>query len=167
MTASGFRENAATVAGRQVVAALEARDFDALAALFADDYVEVIQRTADTPIPRDEMLRGIRTLVEDAGGKLAIDPIATLGDHFQLHHTRITVPTGDGDPLVIDYASVVEMASEQQLLRTEAFDLDGLDDAFARLAQRANARSTAGALAVDDDALARLVAVRDEVPPPP
>ncbi len=46
MTASGFRENAATVAGRQVVAALEARDFDALAALFADDYVEVIQRTA-------------------------------------------------------------------------------------------------------------------------
>ena len=166
MTATGFRENAATVAGRRVVAALEARDFDGLAALFADDYVEVIQRTADTPIPRDEMLRGIRTLVEDAGGRLAIDPIATIGDHLQLHHTRITVPAGDGDPLVIDYASVVEMASTQQLLRTEAFDLDRLDDAFARLTERADATSTADALTVDDAALARLMAVRDEAAPP-
>ena len=166
MTAGEFRENAATVAGRRVIAALEARDFDALAALFADDYVEVIQRNADTPIPRDEMLRGIQMLVEDAGGRLAIDPVATLGELFQLHHTRITVPAGDGDPVVIDYASVVEMASEEQLLRTEAFDLDRLDDAFARLAERANATSTAAPLAVDDAALARLVAVRDGAPPP-
>ena len=68
MTTPDFRENTATHAGRRVIAALEAHDFDALAALFHDDYVEVIQRNADAPIPRDEMLRGIRLLVEEAGG---------------------------------------------------------------------------------------------------
>jgi len=162
VTEQPWRENSATVAGRHVVAALDARDFDALAALFADDYVEVIQRNADTPIPRDEMLRGIQMLVEDAGGALAIDPIATVGDRFQLHHTRITVPTGDGDPHVIDYASVVEMASEHQLLRTEAFELDRLDDAFARLVELGRAASVDSPLALDREALARVEALRDE-----
>ena len=46
MTTPDFRENTATHAGRRVIAALEAHDFDALAALFHDDYVEVIQRNA-------------------------------------------------------------------------------------------------------------------------
>jgi hypothetical protein len=160
MTEPEWRENAATVAGRHVVAALEARDFERLATLFADDYVEVIQRNADTPIPRAEMLRGIQQLVEHAGGALTIDPVATLGDRFQLHHTRITVPAGDGDPLVIDYASVVTMASEHQLLRTEAFEVDRLDDAFARLAELGAAASLDAPPAIDRDALARIEALR-------
>ena len=133
MTTGAFRENAATRAGRRVVVALEARDFDALAALFADDYVEVIQRSADTPIPRAEMLRGIRMLVEDAGGMLAIDEIATRGERLQLHHTRITVPKGDGEPDVVEYMSVMVADGDGRLTRTEAFDIDRLDDAVARL----------------------------------
>jgi hypothetical protein len=128
-----FRENTATVLGRRVVAALEAHDFDTLADLFAPDYVEVIQRPGNAPIPRDEMLRGIRALVETAGGMLTIDPIATLGERLQLHHTRITVPTADGEPAVIEYASVMVADRAGQLLRTEAFDLDRYDDATARL----------------------------------
>ena len=127
-----LRENAATALGRRVVAALEARDFDALAELFAPEYVEVIQRAGQERIPRRDMLRGIRLLVE-GGGALTIDPIATLGDRLQLHHIRITVPSKAGEPTVIEYASVVEAASDDQLLRTEAFDIDRLDDAFARL----------------------------------
>jgi len=133
MKSPDFRENAATVAGRRVVAALEARDFDALAALFADDYVEVIQRDADTPIPRGQMLRGIRMLVEDAGGMLAIDEIATRGERLQLHHTRITVPKRDGEPDVVEYMSVMVADGEGRLRRTEAFDVDRLDDAIARI----------------------------------
>jgi hypothetical protein len=133
MTGPDFRENAATVAGRRVIAALEARDFDALAALFNDDYVEVIQRNAHAPIPRDEMLRGIRLLVEDVGGMLAIDPIASLGDRLQLHHTRITVPNGDGETDVVEYMSVMVADDEGRLARTEAFDVDRIDDARARL----------------------------------
>jgi hypothetical protein len=133
VTAPGFRENAATVLGRRVVAALEAHDFDALGELFAPDYVEVIQRAGAAPIPRDEMLQGIRMLVEDAGGTLTIEPITTLGERLQLHHTRITVPTGDGEPDLIEYASVMVADGEGRLLRTEAFDVDCLDDARARL----------------------------------
>jgi hypothetical protein len=129
----GFRDNAATITGQRVIAALEARDFDTLATLFADDYVEVIQRNADTPIPRDEMLRGIRALVEDAGGMLAIDPIATRGERLQLHHTRITVPTRDGEADVIEYMSVMVAHDDGRLARTEAFEVDRLDDATARL----------------------------------
>jgi hypothetical protein len=130
-----LRENAATALGRRVVAALEARDFDALAELFAPEYVEVIQRPGQEPIPRDDMLRGIRMLVE-SGGSLTIDPLATLGDRLQMHHTRITMPSTAGEPTVIEYASVVEAASDHQLLRTEAFDLDRIDDARARMVER-------------------------------
>jgi hypothetical protein len=126
-----FRENGATVLGRRVVAALAARDFDALGELFAPEYVEVIQREGN-PIPRDEMLRGIRLLME-TGGALTIEPIATLGERLQLHHTRITVPTGGGEPHVIEYASVMVADDEGRLLRTEAFDVDRYDDAVARL----------------------------------
>ena len=128
----GFRENGATVLGRRVVAALQERDFDALGELFAPDYVEVIQRAGGAPVPRGEMLRGIRMLVE-AGGTLTVEPIATLGDRLQLHHTRITVPTGDGEPNVIEYASVMVTDGRGRLVRTEAFDVDCLDDATARL----------------------------------
>jgi hypothetical protein len=129
----GFEENTATVLGRRVVAALEAREFDALAALFAPEYVEVIQRPGSVPVPRDEMLRGIRMLVETAGGTLTIDPIATLGDRLQLHHTRITVPSGDGEPSLVEYASVMVADGNGRLVRTEAFDVDRIDDARARL----------------------------------
>jgi len=133
MTTPDFRENTATHAGRRVIAALEAHDFDALAALFHDDYVEVIQRNADAPIPRDEMLRGIRLLVEEAGGMLAIEPIATRGEHLQLHHTRITVPKRDGGADVVEYMSVMAADDDGRLTRTEAFDVDRIDDATARL----------------------------------
>jgi len=133
MTAGDFRENAATRAGRRVIAALEAHDFETLASLFADDYVEIIQRNADAPIPRDEMLRGIRVLVEDVGGMLAIDEITTRGERLQLHHTRITVPKGDGVPDVVEYMSVMVADRDGRLARTEAFDIDRLPDALARL----------------------------------
>jgi len=133
MTDAAFVENAATALGRRVVAALEARDFDALAVLFADDYVEVIQRNAETPIPRGEMLRGIRMLVEDAGGMLAIDEITTRGERLQLHRTRITVPNPNGASDVIEYMSVMVADGDGRLARTEAFDVDRLDDATARL----------------------------------
>jgi len=133
MATDDFHENSATRAGRRVVATLEARDFDTLATLFADDYVEVIQRNADTPIPRDEMLRGIRMLVEHASGTLAIDEITTRGDHLQLHHTRITVPKADGEPDVIEYLSVMMADRDGRLVRTEAFEVDRFDDAMARL----------------------------------
>jgi hypothetical protein len=132
----GFRENAATVLGRRVVAALAARDFDALAELFDADYVEAIQRPGEAPVPRAEMLRGIQMLVEGAGGTLTIEPIATLGERFQLHHTRISVPTPGGEPHVIDYTSVMEATPNDQLLRTEAFDLPQTGDAIVRLFER-------------------------------
>ena len=132
MTDGAFRENTATVLGRRVVAALEARDFDALGELFAPEYVEVIQRDGN-PVPRDDMLRGIRLLVETAGGSLTIEPITTRGERLQLHHTRITVPTDDGGRNVIEYASVMVADGEGRLLRTEAFDVDRFDDAVARL----------------------------------
>jgi len=133
MTQGAFRANTATELGRRVVAALDARDFDALADLFAPEYVEVIQRAGNAPIPRDEMLVGIRLLVETAGGSLTIEPLSTLGERLQLHHTRITVPTADGDPEVIEYASVMVADRTGRLLRTEAFDVDRFDDAAARL----------------------------------
>jgi hypothetical protein len=129
----GFRDNAATITGQRVIAALEAHDFDTLATLFADDYVEVLQRNADTPIPRDDMLSGIRALVEGAGGGLEIDPIATRGERLQLHHTRITVPKRDGEADVIEYMSVMVADADGRLRRTEAFEVDRLDDATARL----------------------------------
>ena len=133
MTPRDFHENSATVAGRRVVAALDARDFDTLGTLFADDYVEVIQRNAETPIPRDDMLRGLRMLVEGAGGTLAIDEITTRGERLQLHHTRIVVPKGDGDADVVEYVSVMVANRDGRLARTEAFEVDRLDDALARL----------------------------------
>ena len=122
MTTAEFRENSATLLGRRVVAALDARDFDAFAELFAPDYVEVIQRPGNTPIPRDDMLGGIRALVEGAGGALTIEPIATVGDRLQLHHTRITVPTPDGEPTIVDYMSVLQVGGDGRARRTEAFD---------------------------------------------
>jgi hypothetical protein len=133
VTDGAFRENGATILGRRVVAALEAHDFDALGELFAPEYVEVIQREGNAPVPRDEMLRGIRLLVETAGGTLTIEPITTLGERLQLHYTRITVPTAYGEPDVIEYASVMVADGEGRLLRTEAFDVDRFEDAVARL----------------------------------
>jgi hypothetical protein len=160
-TARGFRENSATLLGRRVVAALTARDFDALAELFDDDYVEAIQRPGEAPVPRAEMLRGIQALVEGAGGTLTIEPVATLGDRLQLHHTRISVPTPGGEPHVIDYASVMEATQNDQLLRTEAFDLERLDDATSRLRALGAASAPGEVLSLDTEALARLQALRD------
>jgi hypothetical protein len=131
MAGDSFRENAATAAGRRVVAALEARDFDALADLFAAEYVEIIRREGQAPIPRDQMLQGIRMLVEGSGGSLSIEPIATVGERVQLHHTRITVPTPDAEPTVIRYMSVLQVDAAGRALQTEAFDR--LEDARARL----------------------------------
>jgi hypothetical protein len=128
-----FDENAATSAVRRVVAALAAHDFDALEDLFAADYVEEIQRPGQAPIPRAQVLPGLRMLVESVGGSLTMEPITTLGDRFQLHYTRITVPNGDGEANVIEYASVVEVDVEGRLLRTEAFEVDRMSDATARL----------------------------------
>lgn len=156
-----FRENTATVLGRRVIAALAARDFDTLATLFDDDYVEAIQRPGEAPVPRGEMLRGIRMLVESAGGTVTIEPVATLGDHLQLQHTRISVASPGGETHVIDYASVMEATTRDQLLRTEAFEPDRLDDAVARLSELGAASSVEGTLALDHEAFARLEALRD------
>jgi hypothetical protein len=158
--ADEFRENTATVLGRRVVAALAARDFDGLAELFADDYVEAIQRPGEDPVPRAEMLRGIRVLVEGAGGTVTIEPVATLGEHLQLQHTRISVPTPGGDPHVIDYASVMEATPGNQLLRTEAFEPDRLDDAVERISELGAESSAEPVLALDHEAFARLEALR-------
>jgi len=136
MRVRGFRENAATVLGRRVVASLDARDFASLADLFDAEYVEAVQRPGETPVPRKEMLRGIQMLVEGAGGTLTIEPIATLGERFLLHRTHISVPTPGGEPQVIDYASVMEATPNDRLLRTEAFDLPQMGDAIVRLFER-------------------------------
>ena len=161
MKSTAFRDNTATVLGRRVVAALAERDFHALAELFDDDYVEAIQRPGEVPVPRAEMLRGIQMLVEGAGGTVTVEPVATLGEHLQLQHTRISVPTPDGEPHVIDYASVMEATPNHQLLRTEAFDVDRLDDAVARLSALGVASSLDPVLAIDTEAFARLEALRD------
>ena len=56
-----MRANAATASDRRVIAAFEARDLDALADAFADDYAESIVSAAPAMITRSEMLAGLRT----------------------------------------------------------------------------------------------------------
>jgi hypothetical protein len=131
-----MRENSATEAGRRVVAAAEARDFEALADLFDDHYSEHIQRPEQPAMRRTAVLDGLRALFEHADGSLEIDPIETQGEHLQLHRTRISLRGADGERSAIDYISVVEVTPEGRLLRTEAFDVDRLDDAIARLHER-------------------------------
>jgi hypothetical protein len=133
---TAIRENAATATGRRVMAAAEARDFDALADLFAADYTEHIQRPEQPAMQRDEVLAGLRALFEHADGQLQIEPMTTLGERLQLHRTHIAFRGADGEPSSIDYISVVEVDADGRLLRTEAFDVDRLDDAMARLHER-------------------------------
>jgi hypothetical protein len=124
-----MRENAATASDRRVIAAFEARDLDALADAFADDYAESIVSAAPAMITRSEMLAGLRTLFELPGASLQIEPLATLGESLELHRTKISAAGGP----IVDYVSVVEVDFEGRLVRTEAFDVERLDDAIVRL----------------------------------
>jgi hypothetical protein len=168
-----LRENAATAAGQRVVAAAAAHDFDALADVFAEGYVEKIQDASRPAVRRDEMLVALRALLELPDALLETQPIATLGERLQLHHTHISASTGDEQPLVIDYISVIEVDADGRLVSTESFDVDRLGDAIVRLFERAAASSPGdadhvatvaeavagpgvridGVLALEDDAL--------------
>jgi hypothetical protein len=128
-----IRENAATAATRRVTAAVEDRDFDALADTFADDYVEAIQDPGRSTMNRDHVLEGLRSLFGLANVSLAIEPLATLGESLQLHRTHISGVGGDAGSSTIDYISVIEVDSEGRLLRTEAFDVEQLDEAITRM----------------------------------
>ena len=137
-----MRENAATASDRRVIAAFGARDLDALADAFADDYAESIVSAAPAMITRSEMLAGLRTLFELPGASLQIEPLATLGESLELHRTKISAAGGP----IVDYVSVVEVDFEGRLVRTEAFDVERLDDAIVRLYEHYAASSSFYAL---------------------
>ena len=128
----GLHPNRATETGQRVVAAFAARDYGALAALFSDRYTEQIEG-AD-PLPREQVLAGLRGLFAVADASLEIEPIATLGDRLQLHRTRIAGASPDG--AAIEYVSVIEVNDAGQLLGTEAFAPEHLDAATEQMRAR-------------------------------
>src|SRR5262249_46181296 len=174
------RPNAATAIAARVEVAFAARDFDSIAACFAD-LCDVIDHANGATYDRAGWLPTWRWLLGVQDARYRQEPLATLGDSLALcrHCTSAPGVTGkqfDVGAYEIEHITLIEVDAEGRCRRTEILAVDHLGNAVARLYERyaemlpdgpartraaAIARSAALALQLDAEALAPGIEVVD------
>ena len=129
-------ENAATRSEDAICGAWEARDGQAMAALFAAHFRSIDRRSLmQLEVGRDEMLASVRPFVEK-GFTRSSDLLATRGDRLALYRSRVRGSDGLTGPSEIEILQVVEASDERTRVAAVAFDPDDLDAAYAELDAR-------------------------------
>jgi class 3 adenylate cyclase/ketosteroid isomerase-like protein len=165
-------ENAATRALQRGLEAMQARDWEGFAALFAAEFRSVDRRRLfRLELDRDQWLASYRQIVEMTAARPVWEVLATRGDRLGL--ARVSWEGSDLviGPSEIDWLLLIEVDARGDHRAVVTFDLDALDAAYAELdaryaagegaphARRAMTRGFDDALAARDwAALARMFA---------
>ena len=135
-------ENAATRAYEHFRVRFEARDWDAIAEMIADDhYTDDRRHMVGTGVGhgRDAEIAGIRATASLGVTSLTLVPIATRGDRLAL--CRVRGATGsEADAFADEVLRIVEIDADERIATRIAFDPDDTAVAFAEL----DARHVAG-----------------------
>jgi class 3 adenylate cyclase/GNAT superfamily N-acetyltransferase/ketosteroid isomerase-like protein len=170
------RANAATALCDRMSALIAARDADALPALVSDE-MEVVHEPTRSVYGREEVLRVWRSLIEAPEGRLAIEPLASLGDSLALFRHLTTASSAKGKSFdfgayEVEHLLLAEVDAYGRQLRGEFSEVNRLGHAVARLYERhaellpegperhraeATARSVARWLKVEDGGIAAAV----------
>lgn len=114
-----------------------ARDWDALAALVADDYVGVDHRrvvSAETQRSRDAVVRDLQAAAEVGFGISMVSAIAIRGQRLVL--ARVRASGSHPDAIQNDALNVVEIDADDRIANVDTFDLEDIDAAIAQLDAR-------------------------------
>jgi hypothetical protein len=134
------RENTATRAIAGGVAAIERRDFDAMAPMFCEAFEEVHHPTGST-YGREQALASVQRLLRSSDATYRVESLAVLGDHLMLGRRRIHASaTGGGRFDVGEYENdtlaLMEVDQHGLYRSHEVFAPDKLGDAIVRLYER-------------------------------
>ncbi|HTO07323.1 MAG TPA: nuclear transport factor 2 family protein [Myxococcota bacterium] len=135
------RANAATAYQERVVAAIRARDLDALSSLLADDITNVDHVGVATTYDRERLLQGWRAMFEEGASEVSYDSLASLGDSLTLGRQAYAFDgssTRDLEfgPTTHESLVLVEVDERGRAVRSEVFMPQNLGDAIARLYER-------------------------------
>jgi tetratricopeptide (TPR) repeat protein len=134
------RPNAATAHAARVVAAMAARDADALPTLLADR-METVHHPTGVTFDREGNLTSLRVLLDSQGLTFQLDPLATLGDSLALCRHPVSASAAGVEETDIgafeqEQILLIEVDEQGRARRTEFFAADRLGDAVARLYER-------------------------------
>src|SRR5262249_49007132 len=164
------RANAATAHGARLDAAIAARDADALPSLFADES-DAVDHTTGTTWDRQGGAFSYRALVSARDPICRHEPLATLGDALALSRVSMSASGFTGgtfDVGAYERVQIVlaEVDARGHRRRAEAFAVDRLGDAVARLYERYAELLPGGPTRDRGAATARSVAAGVGPPPP-
>ncbi|OBI69298.1 nuclear transport factor 2 family protein [Mycobacterium sp. E796] len=132
-------ENAASQALEQWLARFAARDWDAMAALVADDYYGDDRRPVfGAGIQRggDVMIRQFQTAADLDVTRAASNVVATRGNRVALTHTHFSRIDDGPDAFRVDVLYVVEIDADERISALIAFDSSDFDAAIQELDAR-------------------------------
>ncbi|MGE5696981.1 MAG: hypothetical protein ACM4D3_17645 [Candidatus Sericytochromatia bacterium] len=161
-------ENAASRSYERVKACFAARDWDALAEMLAINIATEDRRrvvNAGVRQGRDAALADVRAYTEVGAKAIALDFIATRGDHLVLTRGRPLGRDGGPEAFSSDVLDVIETAADGRIVARILFDSDDFDAAIAELDARYLANEAAPCAGTWSAIVRALVAVnRREVP---
>ena len=137
-------ENTASRANARFIACVNARDWDAIASILADDHYSDDRRRvtgAGIRLGRDADIENAR-VVADLGAKLTVEVIATRGDHLVLTRTRVSFDQQQ-QGFVAEVLGVVETNLDGHIAAVILLDLEDFDAAIAELDARYRAGEAA------------------------
>jgi class 3 adenylate cyclase/tetratricopeptide (TPR) repeat protein len=131
-------ENAATRSVDRVVAALDARDWDRVAAEFAPDFRGSDRRTlvGHLEIDRDQQLHAFRFDGDLYAVRITHETLATRGERLALFRLLTERTGGDIGTSEAEWLGLNEVNEHGQRVATVSFDLDDLDAATAEMDAR-------------------------------
>jgi len=134
-------ENAATRVDTRFRAAFAARDWDAMAAMLADDICSDDRRRvvgAGIHHGRDARISDLRAIADLGATTIASTILATRGESLALARTRARYSDREQPPetFQIDVLHIVEIDATESIAAAVVFDPDDLDAAFEELDAR-------------------------------
>ena len=161
-------ENAASRLDDRFKTYFAARDWDAMAAILADDFsIDDRRRVVNIGIRngRDVEIANMRAAAEIGTNAFTFVVIATRGEHLALSRIRAFGRDQGPEAFHTDALGVVEINADNRITARVAFDLDDIDAAFEEL----DARYLAGEAAPHRDSWsvvtqARAALARHELP---
>nr|WP_197515068.1 AAA family ATPase [Mycobacterium sp. 1245805.9] len=131
-------ENAATRVNERIWACFDARDWDTMSALFADDMSHDDRRRmvgAGVLHGRDAQMEDMRS-VADIGVSPTVDVIATRGKHLALTRARFSGLDQEPHAFLVEALIIVEIDGDGRMAGVVAFDPDDIDSAITELDAR-------------------------------
>ncbi|WP_297737441.1 BTAD domain-containing putative transcriptional regulator [Mycobacterium sp.] len=132
-------QNAASRVAERFLERFAARDWDAIAEIFADDFSSEDRRRvvgAGIRHGRDVEIASIRAGYDLGGTNMTSTVIATRGTRLILTRTRHSGPDHSPEGFLVDTLGVVEINADNRIAARVVFEPDDIDTAFAELDAR-------------------------------